>query len=84
MRVGPPRLSFLCKAIHADAIQRAACPYRKLDPHVLMVESTEHRPSFDTPLALNGPSPTGCPSAFDPKRISGPATVTWCGCGMPV
>jgi hypothetical protein len=32
------------------------CPYRKLDPEILMVESTEHRPSFDTPLALNGPS----------------------------
>src|SRR3974390_2511645 len=33
-----------------------ACPYRKSNPHVLMVESTKHRPSFDTPVALNGPS----------------------------
>jgi hypothetical protein len=30
--------------------------YRKSAPHVLMVESTKHRPHFDTPLALNGPS----------------------------
>jgi predicted FMN-binding regulatory protein PaiB len=36
-----------------------ACPYRKLDPDVLMVESTEHRPSFDTTVTLNGPS-IGC------------------------
>jgi phosphoribosyl 1,2-cyclic phosphodiesterase len=33
-----------------------SCPYRKSAPHVLMVESTKHRPHFDTPLALNGPS----------------------------
>jgi len=32
------------------------CPYRKLDPDILMVETTKHRPSFDTPVALNGPS----------------------------
>ena len=32
------------------------CPCRKLDPDVLVMESAEHRPSFDTPVALNGPS----------------------------
>jgi hypothetical protein len=30
------------------------CPYRKLDPDIVMVESTEHISHFDTPLALNG------------------------------
>jgi hypothetical protein len=29
------------------------------DPHILMVESTEHGPHFDAPVALNGPS-NGC------------------------
>jgi hypothetical protein len=29
------------------------------DPHILMVESTEHGPPFDAPVALNGPS-NGC------------------------
>lgn len=38
---------------------RGACAYRKLDPDVLMVESTEHWPSFDTPVALNAPSVGG-------------------------
>ena len=28
----------------------------KLDPDVLMVEPTEYRPSFDRPMAQNGPS----------------------------
>jgi hypothetical protein len=32
------------------------CPYRKLDPDVLMVQPTKHRLSFDTPVTLNGPS----------------------------
>ena len=32
------------------------CPYRKLDPAILMLEFTKHRPSFETPVALNGPS----------------------------
>jgi Haem-binding uptake, Tiki superfamily, ChaN len=31
-------------------------PYRKSGPHVLMVQPTKHRPQFDTPLALSGPS----------------------------
>jgi hypothetical protein len=35
------------------------CPYHESDPDVLMVESTEHRPPFDTPVAENGPS-IGC------------------------
>jgi hypothetical protein len=30
--------------------------YRKLDPDILMVEPTEYNPSFDMPVALNGPS----------------------------
>jgi hypothetical protein len=30
-------------------------PYRKLNPDILMVESTEHRPRSDAPVALNGP-----------------------------
>jgi hypothetical protein len=38
------------------ALRRRPCPYRKLDPDVLMVESTEHRPCFDPPVAVNGPS----------------------------
>jgi hypothetical protein len=29
------------------------------DPHILMVESTEHGSYFDAPVALNGPS-NGC------------------------
>jgi hypothetical protein len=29
------------------------------DPHILMVESTEHGPHFDAPVVLNGPS-NGC------------------------
>jgi hypothetical protein len=32
------------------------CPYRKLDPDVVMVQPTKHRLSFDTPVTLNGPS----------------------------
>jgi hypothetical protein len=34
----------------------SGCPYRKLDPDVLMVQPTKHRLSFDTPVTLNGPS----------------------------
>jgi hypothetical protein len=34
----------------------AGCPYRKSNPHVLMVQSTKDRPRFDTPGALNEPS----------------------------
>jgi hypothetical protein len=30
------------------------CPYRKLDPDVVMVQPTKHRLSFDTPVTLNG------------------------------
>ena len=41
---------------HATDWSRIACPYRKSNPHVLTVESTKHRPSFDTPVALNGRS----------------------------
>jgi hypothetical protein len=33
-----------------------ACPYRKLNPQVLMVQPTKHRPRFDTPGAVNEPS----------------------------
>jgi uncharacterized membrane protein YfcA len=29
------------------------------DPHIPMVESTEHGPHFDAPVALNGPSDQG-------------------------
>jgi C4-dicarboxylate-specific signal transduction histidine kinase len=43
-------------AMFQFTIPTASCPYRKSDPHVLMVESTKHRPSFDMPVALNGPS----------------------------
>jgi transposase len=32
-----------------------ACPYRKSNPHVLMVQSTKHRSHFDAPGALNVP-----------------------------
>jgi hypothetical protein len=32
----------------------SGCPYRKLDPHVVMVENNEHWPFFDTPVAPNG------------------------------
>ena len=31
------------------------CPYRKSNPHVLMVQSTKHRPHFDAPGALDVP-----------------------------
>ena len=42
--------------INARRADTGTCPYRKSNPHVLTVESTKHRPSFDTPVALNGPS----------------------------
>ena len=32
------------------------CPYRKSNPHVLMVQSTKHRPHFDAPGALDVPT----------------------------
>jgi hypothetical protein len=32
------------------------CPYRKSNPHVLMVQPTKDRPHFDAPSALNEPS----------------------------
>jgi len=41
---------FLCGEILHNS------PYRNSNPDVLMVEPTKHRPSFDTPMALNGPS----------------------------
>ena len=31
------------------------CPYRKSNPHVLMVQSTKHGPHFDAPVALDVP-----------------------------
>jgi putative ABC transport system substrate-binding protein len=31
------------------------CPYRKSNPHVLMVQSTKHKPHFDAPGALDVP-----------------------------
>ena len=31
------------------------CPYRKSNPHVLMVQSTKHGSHFDSPDALNVP-----------------------------
>ena len=43
----------LCQQVET---RRSGCSYRKLDPDVLMVKSTKHRPSFDMPVALNGPS----------------------------
>jgi hypothetical protein len=33
-----------------------ACPYRKSNPYVLMVQPTKDRTHFDTPGALNEPS----------------------------
>ena len=36
-------------------IRSRTCPYRKSDPHVLMVQSTKHRPHFDAPGALDVP-----------------------------
>ena len=33
-----------------------ACPYRKSNPHVLMVQPTKDRPHFDASSALNEPS----------------------------
>ncbi len=36
--------------------QRNVCPYRKSNPHVLMVQPTKHRPHFDRPMEQNGPS----------------------------
>jgi hypothetical protein len=47
---------FRNSAIAAAAAAREPCPYRKLDPDVLMVQPTKHRLSFDTPVTLNGPS----------------------------
>ncbi|MEJ2378752.1 MAG: hypothetical protein P8Y71_26350 [Pseudolabrys sp.] len=44
------------KLASSNAIKKDACPYRKSNPHVLMVESTEDRSQLDTPVALNGPS----------------------------
>ena len=32
------------------------CPYRKLNPHVLMMQPTKDGPRFDTPSELNDPS----------------------------
>ena len=32
------------------------CPYRKSNPHVLMMQPTKDRPRFDTPGELNDPS----------------------------
>jgi hypothetical protein len=32
------------------------CPYRKSNPHVLMVQPTKDGPRFDAPGALNEPS----------------------------
>jgi hypothetical protein len=40
--------------IHGDHVDR--CPYRKSNPHVLMMQSTKDGPRFDTPGALNEPS----------------------------
>ncbi len=44
---------------HDPARVRYACPYRKSNPHVLMVQSTKHRPHFDAPGTLDVP-PNGC------------------------
>jgi hypothetical protein len=35
---------------------RRGCPYRKSNPHVLMVQPTKDGPHFDAPGALNDPS----------------------------
>jgi hypothetical protein len=47
------------------------CPYRKLNPQVLMVQSTKHRPRFDTPGAVNEPS----------NRRFSPSTCSATACG---
>jgi hypothetical protein len=39
----------------ARAASDQACPYRKSNPYVLMVQPTKDRPHFDAPSALNGP-----------------------------
>ncbi|MEJ2376259.1 MAG: hypothetical protein P8Y71_12890 [Pseudolabrys sp.] len=38
------------------ALPTTPCPYRKLDPDVLMVQPPNHTLSFDTPVTLNGPA----------------------------
>jgi hypothetical protein len=50
------RFRSLISPITEDGLDKGACPYRKSNPHVLMVESTEDRSQLDTPVALNGPS----------------------------
>jgi len=41
------------------ALHKTGLSLPQSDPHILMVESTEHGPHFDAPVALNGPS-NGC------------------------
>lgn len=47
---------FVCSLWEIDARDLEPCPYRKLDPDILMVKTAKQRPSFDTPMALNAPS----------------------------
>jgi len=37
-------------------MRHRTCPYHKLNPYVLMVQSTKDGPCFDTPCAVNEPS----------------------------
>ena len=45
-----PTLTFV------EAREDRACPYRKSNPHVLMMQPTKDGPRFDTPGELNDPS----------------------------
>jgi hypothetical protein len=45
----------LPKIISANVSMMQSCPYRKSNPHVLMVQSTKYRPHFDAPGALDVP-----------------------------
>ena len=51
-RSGPSSIN---RASRQDAFEISPCPYRKSNPHVLMVKSTKHRPHFDAPGALDVP-----------------------------
>jgi hypothetical protein len=42
--------------VHYTQNVNFACPYRKSNPHVLMVQPTKDRPHFDARSALNEPS----------------------------
>jgi hypothetical protein len=57
-RSGPSKSWIKVKNPKAPAATRIldGCPYRKSNPHVLMVQSTKHRSHFDAPGALNVPA----------------------------